>query len=180
MLLSFLNIVEAHVLDALRREHRIAMYKVREALTYLEQQFPSTHPLADQKFTTDGMDLFVEQYGYLINISQQGQLAMRDLLLAHLSRIERDAAGVPIKLYLFTHLHRSDVPKSLATEPKVIVIDPYVSFGRPVLAGTSVSTVIIAERYKAGESIEDLVHDYALPPQAIQEAIRCELETKAA
>src|SRR4029450_2122810 len=59
--LSFLNTVEAHVLDALRREHRIALHKVREALTYVEQRFPSKHPLADQKFETDGIDLFIDK-----------------------------------------------------------------------------------------------------------------------
>jgi uncharacterized protein (DUF433 family) len=171
--LSFFNVVEAHVLGALRREHRIAMHKVREALTYLEQQFPSKHPLADQKFETDGIDLFIEKYGTLINITQQGQIAMRSILRVYLSRIERDASGVPDKLYLFTR------PRSV-DEPKVIAMDPYVSFGRPVLVGTGITTAIIAERYKAGESIEELAGDYARPPHDIQEAIRCELATKAA
>ena len=171
--LSFMNVIEAHVLDALRREHRIAMHKVREALTYVEQRFPSKHPLADQKFETDGIDLFVDRYGQLINLTQQGQLAMRSILRAYLSRLERDAAGVPIKLYLFTRTRSAD-------EPKVIAMDPYVSFGRPVLEGTGITTTIIAERYKAGESIEELARDYECPPPAIQEAIRCELDTKAA
>jgi uncharacterized protein (DUF433 family) len=171
--LSFMNVIEAHVLDALRREHRIAMHKVREALIYVEQLFPSKHPLADQKFETDGIDLFVDRYGQLINLTQQGQLAMRSILRDYLSRIQRDASGVPIKLYLFTRTRSAD-------EPKVIAMDPYVSFGRPVLEGTGITTTIIAERYKAGESIEELARDYECPPPAIQEAIRCALDTKAA
>ncbi len=171
--LSFINVVEAHVLDALRREHRVAMHKVREALSYIGQELPSKHPLADQKFETDGMHLFVEKYGQLINVTQQGQLAMRHILRMYLSRIERDAAGVPVKLYLFTRTRT-------ANEPKVIAMDSSLSFGRPVLAGTGITTAIIAERYKAGESIEDLARDYDLAPQAIQEAIRCELDLKAA
>jgi uncharacterized protein (DUF433 family) len=109
----------------------------------------------------------------LINITQQGQIAMRSILRVYLSRIERDASGVPDKLYLFTR------PRSV-DEPKVIAMDPYVSFGRPVLVGTGITTAIIAERYKAGESIEELAGDYARPPHDIQEAIRCELATKAA
>jgi uncharacterized protein (DUF433 family) len=168
-----MNAVEAHVLDALRREPRIALHQVREALTDVEQLFPSKHPLADQKFETDGIDLFVDRYGQLINLTQQGQLAMRSILRDYLSRIQRDASGVPIKLYLFTRTHSAD-------EPKVISMDPYVSFGRPVLEGTGITTTIIAERYKAGESIEELARDYECPLPAIQEAIRCELDTKAA
>ncbi|MBI4641481.1 MAG: DUF433 domain-containing protein [Candidatus Tectomicrobia bacterium] len=172
-LFSFLNLVEAHVLDAVRRHHRIVLWKVREAITYLERQFPSRHPLADQQFVTNGVDLFIEKYGQLINISQEGQLAMREVFQTHLRRIDRDPAGVPLKLYLFTRTHRPD-------EPKVVVIDPYVSFGRPVLAGTGIPTAIIAERYKAGESIHELASDYDQQPWKIEEAIRCELHGHAA
>ncbi len=172
-LLSFINVVEVHVLDALRREHRIAMYKMREALTYIAQLFPSKHPLVDQKFETDGIDLFIEKYGQLINITQQGQLAMRNVLYAYLSRIVHDATGVPVKLYLYTRTRDLD-------EPRVIAMDPYVSFGRPILEGTGIPTAIVAERYKAGETIEELADDYERPSRDIQEAIRCELETKAA
>ena len=173
LLLSFVNVVEAHVLDALRRGHCIAMHKVREALSYLEAHFPSLHPLADQQFETDGMHLFLEKYGQLINISQDGQLAMRDILRVYLTRVERDAAGVPVKLYLFTRARQAD-------EPKVVAIDPYVSFGRPVLVGTDIPTAVIAERYKAGESIQALAEDYERSPRDIEEAIRCELNPKAA
>jgi hypothetical protein len=70
-LLSFMNVVEVHVLDAIRRQHQIRLAKIRQALRYL-QHFPSRHPLADQKFETDGLDLFIQRYGRLINISQLG------------------------------------------------------------------------------------------------------------
>ncbi len=149
------------------------MCKVREALSYLEAHFPAPHPLANQKFETDGVDLFLDKYGQLINLSQDGQLAMRDVLQVYLTRIERDAAGAPVKLYLFTRARQAD-------EPKVVVIDPYVSFGRPVLVGTGIPTAVIAERYKAGESIEALAEDYERPPRDIEEAIRCELHLQAA
>ena len=175
-----MNMVEAHVLKALRRTHHVSMYKVREALKFLENHFPSPPPLADQGFATDQVDLFIEKYGELINLTQDGQLAMRNVLNVYLSRIERDPAGVPIKLYLFTHAHHTDEPEALADEPRAIAMDPYVSFGRPVLAGTGIVTAIVAERYKAGESIQELADDYDLPPGSIEEAIRCELETKAA
>lgn len=173
LLLSFVNIVEAHVLDALRRGHRIAMPKVRDALSYLEAHFPSAHPLADQAFETDGMHLFLEKYGQLINISQDEQLAMQDILHIYLTRIEHDVAGAPVKLYLFTRMRQAD-------EPKVVVIDPYVSFGRPVLVGTGIPTAVIADRYKAGESMQALADDYERSPCDIEEAIRCELTLQAA
>jgi hypothetical protein len=52
--LSFINLVEAHVLDAIRRQHEIPLQKVRQALSYLRKIIPSSaYPLADQHFETD-------------------------------------------------------------------------------------------------------------------------------
>jgi len=172
-LLSFLSLVEAHVLDAIRRKHGIPLPKIRIALDYLAQRFPSDHPLATQEFESDGLNLFLEKFGQLINISQAGQLAMREILRAYLQRIERDDSGFPCRLYPFTRKGRPD-------EPRAVVIDPYVSFGRPVLAGTGVPTAVIADRYKAGESIESLADDYGRDRLEIEDAIRSELQLEAA
>ncbi len=43
-----------------------------------------------------------------------------------------------------------------------------------------IPTAIIAERYKAGEAIGALADDYGRPTLEIEEAIRCELYTRAA
>ena len=169
-LLSFINLVEAHVLDAIRRrEHRIQLPKIRQAIGYLRREFHSNHPLADQMLETDGLDLFVQKYGQLINISQEGQLAMREMLQAFLRRVERDSHGVPIKLYLFAR--RGEV-----NEPLNVVVDPTISFGRPTLAGTNIPTSVLAERFKAGDSPEELSEDYGRPRKEIEEAIRYELK----
>ena len=174
-LLSFINLVEIHVLDAIRRDHRISLHKVRIAIDFIKEELTSDHPLAYHKLETDGLDLFVEEYGQLINVSQAGQLVLRKLLQAHLQRIDRDSAGYALRLYPFTRKRLQ-----LIEEPKAIVIDPRISFGRPVLAGTGIPTAIIAERYKAGEAIGALADDYGRPTLEIEEAIRCELYTRAA
>ena len=176
-LLSFLNLVEIHVLDAIRRQHNIPLEKVRMAVNYLAKQFPSPHPLADQEFATDGVNLFINKFSQLINISQEGQLAMAEILQAHLHRIERDPRGLPLRLYPFTRKRDS---AQLVEEPRAVVIDPHVSFGRPVLVGTGIPTSVIAERYKAGESMDDLADDYGRTRLEIEDAIRCELLVEAA
>ncbi len=172
-LLSFVNLVEAHVLDAIRRAHGVALWRVRKAVDYLKKQLGSSHPLAEQRFVTDKVDLFVEMFGRLVNISQEGQLVIKELIQAHLRRIERDTSGLPIRLYPFTRERKPD-------EPRIIVIDPNISFGRPVLAGTGIATTVIAQRYKAGESIEELAEDYGRSKSEIEEAIRSELWLDAA
>ncbi len=172
-LLSFINLVEAHVLDAIRRQHEISLQKVRKAVDYLSQRLGSRHPLVEERFETDGVDLFIRLYGELVNLSQPGQLAMREILEAYLRRIEWDEAGIVARLYPFTR-------KRMPDEPRAIVIDPRISFGRPVLAGSGIATAIIAERYKAGESIDQLANDYDRERLDIEEAIRCELDEQAA
>jgi uncharacterized protein (DUF433 family) len=172
-LLSFINLVEAHVLDAIRRHHEISLQKVRKAAGYLADHLGSRHPLVDQRFETDGVDLFIRRYGELINISQSGQLAMRQILEAYLRRVEWDQTGVVARLYPFTR-------KRAVDEPKAVVIDPRISFGRPVLVGSGIPTAVIAERYKAGESVDELADDYGRKRLDIEEAIRCELDERAA
>jgi uncharacterized protein (DUF433 family) len=166
--LSFINLVEAHVLAAIRRKHRVDMPSVRRTIAFLKKEFGSPHPLADHKFETDGVDLFISHYGDFISVSQGGQLAVRDLLKAHLRRIDRDDKGFPLRLYPFTRVDENDQPKN-------VVIDPFISFGKAVITGTGVSTDIVAERFKAGESADELANDYGCGREKIEEAIRCEL-----
>lgn len=166
--LSFINLIEAHVLAAIRRKHRVDMPAVRRSVEFLKNEFGSSHPLSDHKFETNGIDLFIEHYGQFISVSQGGQLAVRALLDAHLRRIERDDQGIPIRLYPFTRFNALD-------EPKNIVIDPFISFGRAVITGTGVTTELVAERFKAGESADELADDYGCGREKIEEALRCEL-----
>ena len=126
--LSFVNLVEAHVLDAIRREHHVPFPNVRSAVNYVQRQFHSKHPLAEQKFETDGINLFVSRFEKLVSVSEEGQLAMRELIKAHLRRIEHDASGFAVRLFPFTRKHDLD-------QPKIVVIDPFVSFGRPTITG---------------------------------------------
>ncbi|MDH3692291.1 MAG: DUF433 domain-containing protein [Gammaproteobacteria bacterium] len=175
-LLSFLNLVELHVLAAIRRKHTVPMPKVRAAIEYLREHTRSAagrqHPLISKQLETDGLDLFVERYGELVNISKAGQMAMREVMSAALHRIERDPRGIPIKLYPFTRSRIDDAPA-------MVVIDPALSAGRPVIAGTGLATEVIADRYKAGESVNELAKDYERKKAEIEEAIRCELKAAA-
>ena len=175
-LLSFLNLTELHVLAAIRRKHEVKMPSIRRAIQYLAahagQAMDRRHPLISRELETDGLDLFTEQYGQLINISRAGQTAMREIISAAHRRIDRDPAGVPIKLYPFTRTAMDETPT-------MVVIDPRLSAGRPVIAGTGLATQLIAERYKAGESISDLARDYERGNEEIEEAIRCELQAAA-
>ncbi len=172
LLLSFINLVELHVLGAIRRRHRVSMPKVRAALDYVERDMRVSRPLANHRFRTDGVGLFVDHYGQLIDASQQGQTVMREILNAALVRIEWDNRDQPVRLFPYTR-------KDTAQTAKLIVIDPTVCGGRAVIDRTRIAVEVVAERFKAGDSFQDLVSDYGCKQEAIQEAIRCELPIAA-
>jgi uncharacterized protein (DUF433 family) len=164
-LLSFTNLIEIHVLRAIRQHHQIKLDKVRTALDFIDEKFQVPHPLAREEFRTDGIDLFIEKYGELINASRQGQLHLKGFLEAHLARIEPDDQGLAIKLYPFTRSQEED-------SPKIVVIDPRIAFGRLVIAGTGIAANVLSERFNAGDSIEELADDYECDRLKIEEAIR--------
>lgn len=130
-LLSFINLVEAHVLDAIRQIHRVPLKNVRSAIEYLMEKSKYEHPLAEPWFQTDGLNLFIQESDRLINVSQKGQFAMREIIKAYLRRVERDEAGLAQRLYPFTRKLRLG---KLSEDPKIVVIDPMISFGKPSLA----------------------------------------------
>jgi len=163
-LLSFTNLIEIHVLWAIRKHHQIKLDKVRTALDFIDEQFQIPHPLAREAFRTDGIDLFIEKYGKLINASQKRQIQLKDSLKAHLERIEPDDQGLAIKLYPFTRSHEEN-------SPKILVIDPRIAFGRLVIAGTGIAAKVLSERFNAGDSIEELADDYGCDRLKIKEAI---------
>jgi uncharacterized protein (DUF433 family) len=167
-LLSYTNLVEAFVLSSLRRKHRIDLYKIRKAIESLRRKFHSPHPLAEHRFETNGIDIFVEHYGQLINVGRDDQLAMRQLLQDYLTRVEHDPSGKAARLYPFIRLNGTQ-------QPKHVVINPYVSFGKPVIAGTGLPTRVVAERYKAGDSVPQIASDYGRKEEEIDDAIRYEL-----
>jgi uncharacterized protein (DUF433 family) len=88
-------------------------------------------------------------------------------------RVVRNPQGTPVKLYPFIRKERT------ADAPAPIEIDPRVAFGRPVLKGTGVPTAVLADRFKAGDTLEELASDCETSTQEIQEAIRCELDRRA-
>jgi uncharacterized protein (DUF433 family) len=181
-LLSFWNVAELHVLGALRRYHQISPQKLRRVIRYLEDTFDSAHPLLTEKMLTDGLSVFVEHTEALINATKGGQMAMRLLIEAHLQRIDQDVDGLAIRLFPFVRRDPDVVaaPAALLKEPKIISIDPRVRFGRPVIAGTSIPTAEIAERFRAGDGFAALAEEYGRSEKEIEEAIRCELTLDAA
>ena len=162
--LSFSNLVEAHVLRALRAEHQVPMAHVRRALDYAQREFGIDRLLIRDELRAAPGEMFLQEYGRLLSLSRAGQFAMEKILDAFLRRVVRDAKGLPLRLYPFTS-------PSLLEDRRIVAIDPRISYGRPAIERKGISTAVLAERLNAGESVRDLAEDYGLQDEEIEEAI---------
>jgi uncharacterized protein (DUF433 family) len=163
-LLSFWNLVEAHILRALRSDHGVSLGDVREAIGYAEQHLNIDNLLLDKQLRTEAGQLFLDRYGELVNVSRSGQIAMRKVFEDHLRSIEWGDLPYPVRLYPFLSGSRD-------SSDKPIVIDPEIAFGRPIIARIGISTHAISDRIDAGESIDDLAEDYDLSADEIEQAV---------
>lgn len=166
-LLSFSNLIEAHVLANIRREREISAQRVRAALGYVQKRLGVRRPLLSEHFKTDGKDLFVERYGKLIKANEEGQLVMAELLSAALERVERDAEGIPVALYPWRLLNEES-----ADAPRPIVVDPRHRFGAPMLSASHVPVAAIVDRWQAGERLAEIAEDFRVGLDEVEDAVR--------
>jgi uncharacterized protein (DUF433 family) len=57
---------------------------------------------------------------------------------------------------------------------RIVSISSGIVSGRPAIEGTRIPTAVIAQRFRAGETADDLATDYKLPPETIEAAIKYE------
>lgn len=162
--LSFPNLVEAHVLRALRTRHEVPMSAIRTALDYAENQFDIKRLLLRNDLRTAAGTVFIERLGQLIDLGRSGQIVLKELLDAHLKRIDRDVDGWPLRLFPV------NTARGVAG-PRIVAVDPRIAFGRPFISGKGVRTLTIVERLDADEAREVVAADYQLEDREIDEAI---------
>jgi uncharacterized protein (DUF433 family) len=165
--LSFANLVEAHVLRALRTKHGISMPDVRTAIRYVEDREGIDRLLLDPRLRAAAGRLFLQKYADLIELAPSAQHVIEKALEQYLVAVVQDPQGVPIKLYPW-------IPDPLAGPRTSVLIDPRVSFGRPITAIRGITTAVLADQFDAGATIDELAEDYALPAQAIEDALAFE------
>ncbi|MFL6259112.1 MAG: DUF433 domain-containing protein [Thermoanaerobaculia bacterium] len=165
--LSFANLTEAFVLQALRKQYKVKMKEVRVALDCAHRKLGVDRILLSKDLRALRGGIFLRHLDTLINVGKGGQTAIPEILGAYLERVEWDDRDLPLRMFPFTRaegLH----------SPKLLTINPEIAFGRPVIERKSIRTSSIAERFEAGESIASLAEDYDLEVAEVEEAIRYE------
>jgi len=157
--LSFAHLIELYVIRSLREQHSVKLGDIRTAIEYAERKLNIPRLLIHPKLQTIGGDLLIDYYGELISLNRSGQIALRAILKDALKRVNWEDE-IPARLFLY-------VPQR--EEKKSVFVDPRIRYGKPVVAG--VETKVITARIDAGETLEDLARDYAIPLDAITDAL---------
>jgi uncharacterized protein (DUF433 family) len=160
--LTFYNFVEAFVLSSMRRDHNVELAVVRRSVDFVREQMGEPRPLLTKDFYTDGVSLLVEEWGRLVDASQKGQLAMRDVVATSLKRIDRDARGVVARVYPW---------RRSPEEARIIELDPERALGRAVLIGTGISIDVLRARRRAGDSVKRLAREYSVEESKVAAAV---------
>lgn len=171
-LLSFSQLVEAHLMRALRVDQHVRMSMLRKAIGVAEKQYGIHRLMLSHDLRTAPGQLFLERYGQLIHLVPSAQLAMRLVWEAHLKRVRWDAEGANA---LFPFL--PDFVAIQGFSPQVdplISIDPTVSFGRPVLVSKGIRTSAIVSRINAHEDPDAVAQDYGIERYEVDAAIAYE------
>jgi uncharacterized protein (DUF433 family) len=155
-LLSFYNLVEAHVLRS-TIESGVPLRAMRKALKYIRGTIPGKHPLLTHDFEVSGKDAFIQHLGMTICATRDGQLAMRKIIERHLKRIVRDENGLPLKVF--------------PIHSKRLAIDPLFASGKPIVKDRGITASVLWARNKTGESIPEIAKDYGLRTIEVKEAI---------
>lgn len=162
--LSFANLIEAHVLRALRTVHDVKLSAIREAVTIAEEEFGIQRLLVSPALRTGAGKLFLDRYASLIELSPSRQFALREILVEYLERVKYDESKLPAEFYPFERSPRN-------RGARVILLSPFISFGRPVIRRRGISTRAIVQRLDAGEDVAAILEDYGITEPELEEAI---------
>lgn len=173
--LSYLEMIEIAFV-AVFREYGLSLQRIRRTREYVAQTFNSEYPFADYRFKTEGTHLLLDlqntEPGFDFKGSilgdKGGQLGW-DTLLAD-KFYEFDYEAIPVG-------RNGDNPVLAVTwhvagRDSLVLIDPRVAFGAPMVRG--IPTWAVKGRDAAGETREDIQEDFGLTADEITHALAFE------
>lgn len=163
VLLPFVGFAEAYALTALRRAG-VSMQEIRPAVADLEREVGIAHALASRNLSTDGVRVLYKYAGddpdHTVVRTKQKQF--RKVVEEYLSPIHYGDDGWADRITLPLYEHAR------------VVVDPQKAFGHPLLASGLARVEDIADRFAAGESIDDIASDFRISRAEVEDVIRVE------
>ena len=159
--LNFLQLSEAFAIAHMRKTLGISLSKIRQASEYPRKNLEIRYPLINQRIRVGTDVYFKHARGILLNASCHGQVESEELIGKYISRIEFGEEDLPDVVY----------PWIPGKERRSIQINPRIRFGQPTIAGTGISVAAVRDRFKAGESPEDIAASYEISHARVEDTL---------
>jgi len=157
--IAFVGLAEAYAVSILRK-YGLSTRQIRAVVKKLNSEFKIEHPLASERFRTDGAEVL-----YNLGIDDPELIAVknnkrvfRGILEDFLSDVTYADDGYAYSFRLLKY--------KIAT----VVIDPGISSGEPIYEASCVRLIDTLERLRAGETLAGVAADFKTPPHEIEEA----------
>lgn len=162
--IGFRDLLELRVVKAFRN-HNVSLRVIRTAIENAKAIF-GDYPFTANRFLTDGRTVFYEA------LKEHGEVELTDLVKRQLvfEHIVRPELYAGIEFTADGQAKRWFPLK----QSSAVVLDPEISFGKPVLTEYGVRTDLVVETYKAEKSKKMAASLYGIPLSAVDAAIRYE------
>ena len=163
VLVPFVGFAEAFALTALRRAG-VSMQKIRPAVADLREEVGLEHALASKNLATDGVEVLYKYAGddpdHTVVSTKQKQF--RKAVEDHLRPIHYGKDGFADELWLPAYGKKS------------VSVNPRRAWGQPLLRNGKATVEDIADRFAAGETIDEIAFDFRISRKQVERVIRVE------
>ncbi len=163
--IGFRDLLELRVVKAFR-SHNVPLRVIRAAIENAKAIFGMDYPFTANRFLTDGKSVFYEA------LHEHGESELTDLVKRQMvfEHIVRPELYVGIEFAADGRARRwFPLPKS-----NIVVLDPEISFGKPILADYGVRTDLVFKTYEVEKSKKMAASIFGIPVAAVDAAIRYE------
>lgn len=168
--LSFLDLVES----AWVRHFRGMGYSaqtIRKVAIKLRERNKSPHPFAwDKRFRGDGKAIFEEA------VTDEGEKRLLNLMNDNFELTDVVEPSLFEQIVYMNDLAREFTP---LREHQMIICNPKIAFGRPIVRDTWVQTAKLYKAYLIEGGVAEVVDEFNLPSSAVQAAVRFEMDLNA-
>lgn len=135
--ISFLDLVEVFIAGQLR-EHGVSLQYIRRAHTRLQEDWKTKHPFSKKEIRTDSNSIFASalngtEFIEVYDVITKNRV-FESFILPVLEKIDYDGATSLARKW-----HLADM----------VVINPAISFGKPIVEPTGIATIILSSAYYA-------------------------------
>jgi uncharacterized protein (DUF433 family) len=165
--ISFLDLVEVFVAGQLR-EHGVSLQYIRKAHVKLQTDWDTKHPFSKKDVRTDGKKIFAvlddNERKIVYDVVTRNQV-FESFILPVLEKIDYDQAT-------------RDALKWHLTD--MVVLDPKVCFGKPVVEDVGITTYVLAASYYAnGQDAKAVARWYEIDEAHVIAAVEYEASNAA-